>query len=106
MLSDDTDHARQYAEHLRQGHFILGVSVGEDEAAKQRAADALRAVHPLLRRKLRQGSRRQRLTVASALTRRPRPPHPHVVMTFSTNLSISRICQLQDDTTWFIRRKG
>ena len=42
VLSDDADHARQYAEHLREGHFILGVSVGEDEAAKQRAADALR----------------------------------------------------------------
>jgi hypothetical protein len=29
-------------EALRQGHFILGVSVGEHEVAKQRAADALR----------------------------------------------------------------
>ena len=42
VLSDDADHARRYAEHLREGHFLLGVSVGEDEAAKQRAADALR----------------------------------------------------------------
>ena len=42
VLSDDADHARRYAEHLREGHFVLGVSVGEDEAAKQRAADALR----------------------------------------------------------------
>ena len=42
VLSDDADHARRYAEHLREGHFILGVSVGEDDAAKQRAADALR----------------------------------------------------------------
>lgn len=41
-LSDDADHARRYAEHLRDGHFVLGVSVGEDEAAKQRAAAALR----------------------------------------------------------------
>ena len=42
VLSDDADHARRYAEHLREGHFVLGVSVGEDQAAKQRAADALR----------------------------------------------------------------
>jgi len=41
-LSDDADHARRYAEHLREGHFIVGVFVGKDEAAKQRAADALR----------------------------------------------------------------
>jgi hypothetical protein len=45
VLSDDADHARRYAEHLRDGHFILGVSVGEDEAAKQRAADALRGAN-------------------------------------------------------------
>jgi len=43
VLSDDADHARRYAEHLREGHFVLGVSVGEDEPARQRAADALRA---------------------------------------------------------------
>jgi hypothetical protein len=42
VFSDDAEHARRYAEHLREGHFVLGVSVGEDEAAKQRAADALR----------------------------------------------------------------
>ena len=41
-MSDDADQASRYAEHLRDGHFVLGVSVGEDEAAKQRAADALR----------------------------------------------------------------
>ena len=41
-VTDEGDHARQYAEHLREGHFILGVSVGEDDAAKQRAAGALR----------------------------------------------------------------
>jgi hypothetical protein len=45
VLSDDADHARQYAEHLREGHFVLGVSVGEDEATKHRAADALRGAH-------------------------------------------------------------
>jgi hypothetical protein len=44
-VSDDAEHVRRYAEHLREGHFILGVSVGEDEAAKQRAADALRGAH-------------------------------------------------------------
>jgi len=43
VLSEDADHARRYAEHLRDGHYVVGVSVGEDEAAKQRAADALRA---------------------------------------------------------------
>ena len=42
VFSDDADHARRYAEHLRDGHFLLGISVGEDEATKQRAADALR----------------------------------------------------------------
>jgi hypothetical protein len=43
VFSDDADHARRYAEHLRDGHYVVGVSVGDDEAAKQRAADALRA---------------------------------------------------------------
>ena len=42
VMSDDADHARRYAQHLRDGHFILGVFVDEDEAAKQRAAGALR----------------------------------------------------------------
>jgi hypothetical protein len=41
-VSEDADHVRRYAEHLRSGHYILGVPVGEDEAAKERAADALR----------------------------------------------------------------
>ena len=45
-LSDDADDVRRYADHLRAGHYIVGVAVGDDEAAKQRAADALRAVHP------------------------------------------------------------
>lgn len=43
VLSDDADHVRQYAEHLQAGHYVVGVAVGEDEAAKARAADALRA---------------------------------------------------------------
>jgi hypothetical protein len=42
VFSDDADHARRYAEHLHDGHYVVGVSVGDDEAAKQRAADALR----------------------------------------------------------------
>ena len=41
-LTDEAEHARRYADHLREGHFVLGVSVGGDETAKQRAADALR----------------------------------------------------------------
>ena len=42
VLSDDADHARRYAEHLREGHFVLGVSMGEDEAAKQRERRTMR----------------------------------------------------------------
>src|SRR4051794_13072872 len=41
VFSDDADHARQYAEHLEAGHYVVGVPVGEDEAAKVRAAEAL-----------------------------------------------------------------
>jgi hypothetical protein len=42
LFSDDAAHVRRYAEHLRAGHYVLGVSVGEDEATKERAASALR----------------------------------------------------------------
>jgi len=42
-LSDDADHARRYADELRAGRYVLGVAVGEDEAAKTRAGEALRA---------------------------------------------------------------
>ena len=45
-FSDDADHVRRYAEHLRKGHYVVGVPVGEDEAAKESAADALRASAP------------------------------------------------------------
>jgi hypothetical protein len=45
VLSDDSDHVREYAEHLRAGHYVVGVAVGDDETAKQRAAEALRAAH-------------------------------------------------------------
>ena len=44
-VSDDAQHVRRYTEYLREGRYILGVRVGEDEAAKQRAADALRGAH-------------------------------------------------------------
>jgi hypothetical protein len=42
-LSDDGDHVRRYVEYLRAGDYVVGVSVGDDEAAKQRAAEAFRA---------------------------------------------------------------
>ena len=42
-LSDDAEDVRRYAEHLRSGHYVVGVAVGDDEATKRRAADALRA---------------------------------------------------------------
>ena len=42
VLSDDAENVHQYAEHLNAGRYLLGVPVGEDEAAKVRAADALR----------------------------------------------------------------
>lgn len=43
VLSDDADDPRRYADALREGHYVLGVAVGDDEAAKARAAEALRA---------------------------------------------------------------
>jgi hypothetical protein len=43
VSSDDLDHARRHAEHLLAGDHVVAVGVGKDEAAKQRAADALRA---------------------------------------------------------------
>ena len=45
LFSDDGDHVRRYAEHLREGHVVIGVAVGDDDAAKMRAADALRAAN-------------------------------------------------------------
>jgi hypothetical protein len=44
-MSDDADHVRRYAESLREGRYVVGVAVGEDEAAKRTAADALRSCH-------------------------------------------------------------
>lgn len=43
LLGDEADQARRYAETLRAGHYLVGVEVREDEAAKQHAANALRA---------------------------------------------------------------
>ena len=43
VFSDDGEHVDRYADHLRRGHFVIGVAVGDDDAAKVRAADALRA---------------------------------------------------------------
>ena len=42
VFSDDGNHVHRYAEHLHEGHFVIGVAVGDDDAAKQRAGDALR----------------------------------------------------------------
>jgi len=44
-LSDDADHVRRYVEYLRAGDYVVGVAVGDDEAAKQLAAGAFRASH-------------------------------------------------------------
>jgi hypothetical protein len=41
--SDDLEHVRRHAQHLASGGYVVAVAVGEDEDAKQRAADALRA---------------------------------------------------------------
>ena len=45
VLSDDGEHVHRYADHLRDGHYVVGVKVGDDDAAKQQVADALRAAH-------------------------------------------------------------
>jgi hypothetical protein len=39
---EDLEHARRHAEHMRSGHYVLAVAVGEDEQAKQRAAGIMR----------------------------------------------------------------
>jgi hypothetical protein len=41
-LSFDLDHIRRHATHLRSGDYVVGVAVGKDEDARQRAVDALR----------------------------------------------------------------
>jgi hypothetical protein len=45
VLSDDGSELREYAQHLREGHYVVGVNVGDDEEAKQRAANALAGAH-------------------------------------------------------------
>lgn len=41
--SFDRDHVRRHAAHLRSGDSVVGVAVGDDEDARQRAVDGLRA---------------------------------------------------------------
>jgi hypothetical protein len=43
VSSPDLDHVRSHAAHQRSGDLVVAVVVGEDEDAKQRAVDALRA---------------------------------------------------------------
>ena len=43
LSSYDRDHVRRHAEHLRSGGYVVAAFAGEDEHAKQRAADALRS---------------------------------------------------------------
>jgi hypothetical protein len=45
VLGDESDHLGRYTEHLQAGHYVVGVIVGEDESAKQRAAGAFRDAH-------------------------------------------------------------
>jgi hypothetical protein len=44
-FSDDAHDVGEYAEHLRAGHYVVGVAVGDDAAVVRRAADALQAAH-------------------------------------------------------------
>jgi hypothetical protein len=41
-VTDEGEHTRRYVEYLTEGHYIVGVAVGNDEAAKQHAAKAMR----------------------------------------------------------------
>jgi hypothetical protein len=43
VSSDDLDHVRRHAEHMRAGHYVLAVAVGTDEEARRHVGDALRA---------------------------------------------------------------
>lgn len=40
--TDEGESARRYADYLRHGHYLISVDVGDDEAAEERAAEALR----------------------------------------------------------------
>jgi hypothetical protein len=42
VVTDESEHARRYERWLREGRCIVGVVVGDDQAAKQHAAEALR----------------------------------------------------------------
>ncbi len=43
VMSDEAELTRGYAEYVRDGHYLVAVSVGDDDGAKQRAAEAVRA---------------------------------------------------------------
>jgi hypothetical protein len=45
-VTDEGDLVRRYAEYLRDGHYLVGVRVGGDEATKRRAAAALHEAGP------------------------------------------------------------
>ena len=45
-VTDEGDLVRRYAEYLRDGHYLVGVRVGRDDAAKRRAAAALHDAGP------------------------------------------------------------
>jgi hypothetical protein len=45
FFSEDAADVRQYADQLRAGRYVVGVAVAEDEAAKGRAAEALRGAN-------------------------------------------------------------
>ncbi len=43
VMSDEAELTRGYAEYVRDGHYLVAVSVGDDDTAKQLATEALRA---------------------------------------------------------------
>ena len=45
-VTDEGDLVRRYAEYLRDGHHLVGVRVGRDDAAKRRAVAALHEAGP------------------------------------------------------------
>jgi hypothetical protein len=45
VMSDEAEITRNYAEYVRDGHYLVAVSVGDDDGAKRLAADALRAAN-------------------------------------------------------------
>jgi hypothetical protein len=43
VMSDEAEITRSYAEYVREGHYLVAVSVGDDDNAKRLATDALHA---------------------------------------------------------------